>query len=121
VSKRASLSNKGLDAVFSSKQEASKPASQKNSIPVSREAVKPEKQHAGKKAVKGTDKPVAQKVKETYYIGEDVAMLLEDLRLRLRREHGLRPGEASKSRIVEAALRMQSQDLAALADELLAK
>ena len=121
MSKRASLSNKGLDAVFSSKPTASKPTSQKNSIPVSREAVKPEKQHTGKKAAKGTGKPVAQKVKETYYIGEDVAMLLEELRLRLRREHGLRPGEASKSRIVEAALRMQSMDLATLADELLAK
>jgi hypothetical protein len=121
VSKRASLSNKGLDAVFSSKQEASKPASQKNGIPVSQEAVKPEKQHTGKKSTKRTSIPVAQKVKETYYIGEDVAMLLEDLRLRLRREHGLRPGEASKSRIVEAALRMQSMDLAALADALLAK
>ena len=121
MSKRASLSNKGLDAVFNSKQEDSKPANQKNSMPVSREAVKPEKQHAGKKANKVTSKPVAQKVKETYYIGEDVAMLLEDLRLRLRREHGLRPGEASKSRIVEAALRMQSMDVAGLADVLLAE
>lgn len=91
MAKRAALSAerlKGLEAVFQGAK-----------------AVKPEKPKASK----------AEKQKVTFYLEPEAVELLEDLRLRLRREHGLPPSVASKSAIVEAALHLVQGELAQLA------
>ena len=44
--------------------------------------------------------------------------LLEDLRLKLRREHGFGPRASSKFAVVEAAIRLAQADLAGLAQAL---
>lgn len=91
MAKRAALSTerlKGLEAVFQGPK-----------------AVKPEKQQAGK----------VEKQKITFYFAPATVELLEDLRLKLRREHGLAPSVASKSAIVEAALRLVQGNVAQLA------
>ncbi|MGC9075519.1 MAG: hypothetical protein ACP5JD_07395 [Candidatus Bipolaricaulaceae bacterium] len=89
--KRAELSEerlRGLEAVFQGPK-----------------AIETEKQK--------TSKPEKRKV--TLYLGLQSVDLLEELRLRLRREHRLAPSVASKSAIVEAALRLAQENLQALA------
>lgn len=91
MAKRAALSTerlKGLEAVFQAPK-----------------AGEPEKQQASK----------MEKQKITFYFAPATVELLEDLRLKLRREHGLAPSVASKSAIVEAALRLVQGDVAQLA------
>ena len=68
---------------------------------------------AGEIEKRKTSKP--EKLKVTFYLDLEAVELLEDLRLRLRREQGLAPSVASKSAIVEAALRLVQEDLARLA------
>lgn len=101
MSKRASLKEsegaRGLDALFS-------PG-----------AVQ---QHARKLVYQKDSKTELAAVKATFYLGPDVVDLIEEVRLRLRREFGLAPREASKSSIVEAALKLQSGDIAALAEQI---
>lgn len=94
MAKRAALSEerlRGLEAVFSGPK-----------------AVEPEKQ----KTVK------TERQKVTFYLDRQCVEILEDLRLRLRREHGLAPSVASKSAIVEAALRLVQNKLEELAKNL---
>jgi len=94
VAKRAELTEerlKGLEAVFGEAK-----------------AVKPEKLKTSK----------TEKQKVTFYLGAEAVELLEDLRLKLRREHGLGPRASSKSAIVEAAIRLAQADLAGLAEAL---
>lgn len=89
--KRATLSEeklRGLEAVFQGPK-----------------TIEPEKKKASK----------PEKQKATFYLGPEAVELLEELRLRLRRQHGLPPSVASKSAIVEAALRMAQADLEGLA------
>lgn len=92
--KRATLSEeklRGLEAVFQGPK-----------------AIEPEKKKASK----------PEKQKATFYLGPEAVELLEELRLRLRREWGLAPSVASKSAIVEAALRLAQADFEALARTL---
>ncbi len=91
MARRAALNEeklRGLEAVFLGPQAG---------IPAKPQASKPEKQ------------------KVTFYLNPKAVELLEDLRLRLRREQGLSPSLASKSAIVEASLRLVQGDLVRLA------
>lgn len=91
MAKRAELSEerlKGLEAVFGGAK-----------------ALKPEKLKTSK----------TEKQKVTFYLDLEAVELLEDLRLRLRREYSVGPRASSKSAIVEAALRLVQADLAGLA------
>jgi hypothetical protein len=94
VAKRAELTEerlKGLEAVFGGAK-----------------VIKPEKPKTSK----------TEKQKVTFYLDAEAVELLEDLRLKLRREHGFGPRASSKSAIVEAALRLAEADLAGLAKAL---
>lgn len=98
MAKRAELSGerlRGIDAVLSGPRGAEE----------EREPVKMEPE----KVVKG------EKRKITLRLSLEGMELLEELRYRLRREQGLPPSVASKSAIVEAALRLAGGDLSELA------
>lgn len=95
--RRASLraeGGQGLEALFKKRQIDSKQASQK-------------------------DVQMGEtKVKVTFHLHEDIALLLEELKLKLRREYSLPSSQASKSSIVEAALKLQAENLETLAEAL---
>lgn len=105
MSKRATMKGdeggRGLDAVFG----GAKPAPKKDSKTV--------RQQAGMLS--------QGKGKATFYLAEQASTTLEELRLVLRRDHGLSPSQASKSNIVQAALILQAQDVQALAELLRAE
>lgn len=99
MAKRAELSGerlRGIDAVLSGQRSAEEEE---------REPVRMETE----KVVKG------EKRKITLRLSLEGMELLEELRYRLRREQGLPPSVASKSAIVEAALRLAGGDLSELA------
>lgn len=104
MSKRATLKTKGLDAVFHTGKDTSTPERQKASRPV----------------IQNTIKTVSRnkKVKQTYYIREDTSLLLDELRLQLRREHDLPLSKTSKSAIVQVALELQAKNISQLAQQL---
>jgi len=109
VSKWATLKTKGVDAVFHTGNDGSKPEQQKTSRPVNQNTIK----------TVGRNKQAKQgKVKQTYYIEEGTSLLLDELRLQLRREHDLPLSKTSKSAIVQVALELQAKNISQLARRL---
>ena len=104
MSKWATVKTKGVDGVFHTGDDSSKPEQQKTSQPVNRNTIK-------------TVSP-NKKVKQTYYIGEGTSLLLDELRLQLRREHDLPPSKTSKSAIVQVAVELQAKNISQLARQL---
>ena len=109
MSKRATLNTKGLDAVFHTGKDSGKTEQQKDSQAVSQNTIK---------TVSGNKEGKQGKVKQTYYIGEGTSLLLDELRLQLRREHNLPPSKISKSAIVQVALELQAKNISQLARQL---
>ena len=54
------------------------------------------------------------KGKQTYHIGEGTSLLLDELRLQLRREHDLPLSKTSKSAIVQVAAELQAKNISQL-------
>ena len=104
MSKWATVKTKGVDAVFHTGDDSSKREQQKTSKPPNQNTIK---------AVSPN-----KKVKETYYIGKGTSLLLDELRLQLRREHDLPPSKTSKSAIVQVALELQAENVAQIAQRL---
>ena len=104
MSKRATLNTKGLNAVFHTGKDNSKKERQKTSKPVNQNTIKTVSHN--------------RKVKQTYYIGEGTSLLLDELRLQLRREHDLPPSKISKSAIVQVAVELQAKNISQLAEQL---
>ena len=109
MSKRATLKTRGLDAVFHTGKDSSKTERQKASTPGSPNTIKTVSRN--KKAKQG-------KVKQTYYIAEGTSLLLDELRLQLRREHDLPLSKTSKSAIVQVAVELQAKNISQLARQL---
>ena len=83
-------------------------------------STKAERREASTPVSQNTIKPVShnRKVKQTYYIGEGTSLLLDELRLQLRREHNLPLSKTSKSAIVQVALELQAKNIPQLARRL---
>lgn len=109
MSKWVTLNTKGLDAVFHTGKDNSKKDRQKASNPVNQNTIK---------KVSHNKQPKQGKVKQTYYIEEGTSLLLDELRLQLRREHGLPLSKTSKSAIVQVALQLQAKNISQLARQL---
>lgn len=104
MSKWATVKTKGVDGVFHAGDDSSKSEQQETRKPVNQNTIK-------------TVSP-KKKVKQTYYIGEGTSLLLDEVRLQLRREHDLPPSKTSKSAIVQVAVELQAKNISQLAEQL---